>query len=72
MKIAILIIAMLIGLASTGVAYLRYRMVNTPDKNNLETAIDAEFEQSMKGGGNKEGIIYYDGVDLRFALNLTA
>jgi len=50
MKIAILIIAVLLGLATTGVAYLRYRMVNTPDNKNLEAAIDVEVEKSMKAG----------------------
>ncbi|MEJ2465924.1 MAG: serine hydrolase [Candidatus Thiodiazotropha sp.] len=50
MKIAILIIVVLLGLATTGVAYLRYRMINTPDKKNLEATIDTEVEKSMKGG----------------------
>lgn len=50
MKIAILIIAALLGLVITGIAYLKYRMVNTPDKKNLEAAIDAEVKKSMKGG----------------------
>jgi serine-type D-Ala-D-Ala carboxypeptidase/endopeptidase len=50
MKITILIIAIVLGLAAAGVAYLKYRMTNTPDKKNLEAAIDAEVEKSMKGG----------------------
>jgi serine-type D-Ala-D-Ala carboxypeptidase/endopeptidase len=50
MKVAILIIAILMGLTATGVIYLRYRLVNSPDKKNLEAAIDAEVEKIMKGG----------------------
>lgn len=50
MEVFILIIAVLLGLAVSGIAYLKYRMVNSSDKKNLEAAIDTEVEKSMKSG----------------------
>lgn len=50
MKILMLILAVLLVLAVSGIAYLKYRMVNTPDKKNLESAIDAEVSKTMKSG----------------------
>jgi CubicO group peptidase (beta-lactamase class C family) len=50
MKIATLILSVLLVLAVSGIAYLKYRMVNTPDKKNLESAIDAEVSKIIKSG----------------------
>jgi serine-type D-Ala-D-Ala carboxypeptidase/endopeptidase len=50
MKIAILILAVILVLAVSGIAYLKYQMINTPDKKNLESAIDAEVSKVMKSG----------------------
>jgi CubicO group peptidase (beta-lactamase class C family) len=50
MKIAMLIFAGLLGIAITGVLYLRHRMSAAPDKLNLEAAIDAEVGKIRKGG----------------------
>jgi CubicO group peptidase (beta-lactamase class C family) len=50
MTIVMLIIGVLLGLAVSGVVYLKYRMINTPDKGNLEATIDAEVAKAMKSG----------------------
>ena len=50
MKIAMLILAVLLFLAVSGIAYLKYRMVNTSDKKNLESAIDVEVSKVMRSG----------------------
>lgn len=49
-KIAMLLVALLLGIAVSAVLYLKYRMDNTPDKKKLETAIDAEVSKAMKTG----------------------
>ncbi|MEM9538031.1 MAG: serine hydrolase domain-containing protein [Cyanobacteria bacterium P01_E01_bin.42] len=50
MKIALFIIAVLLGLAASYFFYVRYRIINTSDKQNFEAAIDSEVEKSMKKG----------------------
>lgn len=50
MKIATLILSVLLVLAVSAVAYLKYRMVNTSDKKNLESAIEVEVSKIRKGG----------------------
>lgn len=48
MKIATLILPSLLVLAVSCIAYLKYRIVNTSDKRNLESAIDAEVSKFIK------------------------
>ena len=50
MKIVMLILAVVLVLAFSGIAYLKYRMVNTPDNKNLDLAIDTEVRKAMKSG----------------------
>lgn len=50
MKIVILILAVVLILALSGVAYLKYRMENTSDNKNLDLAIDTEVRKAMKSG----------------------
>lgn len=50
MKIAIFIIAVLLGLVAARLLYLRYWLFNASDKQNLEAAIDTEIEKIMKRG----------------------
>lgn len=45
-----LILALLLGLVLFAFLFLRHRMGNTPDKKNLEAAIDAEVNKVMKSG----------------------
>ncbi|MCD6064791.1 MAG: beta-lactamase, partial [Flavipsychrobacter sp.] len=64
MKIAAMLFILLLIVVLLGVLYAKYRLDNTPDKKNLETAIEAEVEKAMRGGlfpGLVVGI-YKDGV----------
>ena len=50
MKIVAILFALLLVAALSGVLYLRYRIVNTPDNENLEASIDAEVNKFMPSG----------------------
>src|SRR5690606_27118473 len=63
MKIAILALAIFLILAASSILYLRHRMANTIDTHNLEAAIDAEVQKTIKNGMH-QGIVvgvYKDG-----------
>lgn len=50
MQIAAILFALLLVVVLSAVLYLKYRMDNTPDKKNLEAAIDAEVNKTMRSG----------------------
>jgi len=43
-----IIFVVAVSFAIVGIAYLKYRLINTSDKNNLESSIDAEVQKTIK------------------------
>ncbi len=57
MKTLVRIIFVLVVVAVSVVLYLKYRLVNTPDKGNLEAALDLEVNKKYMDKGLSYGLV---------------